>query len=1102
MALTIPVSAVAAEKVKAGDFWYYLDETYHTASVTSPPEGSSYPEIVVIPSTVSDENGTEYTVTSIYNSAFINSAVTTVTLPESITTIGSYAFERSQLSEITNVSGLTNLKTIGREAFEGTQLKEFKILPNLTSIGARAFYGSAITEIYVPATLTNCDAAIFAGCKNLTNAVFEEGRTSIPDWTFTDCANLTRFTIPSTVTSIGAGAFRGSGVTEISLPEGLTTIRYEAFKNTPISEISLPASLTKIEEWAFRETLITSVNVPAHVTTCGEGVFAKCGNLNLATIEEGMTEIPSNLFYGCTNLTDVTLPQSATALGSYAFNGCASLQHITIPENVSTIGIYQFEGCKALSDITMESVTPPAIDASKGLSLPDATKCRIHVPQESIANYQADMNWRNYKYIIVPIGGDYVYEWSGNEAIIANASWYTSLAAINLKSDMGNGRTLVGVGDGAFSGCTKLTELIFGDCIRSIGAQAFEGCTGLTSLSLPQTITEIGATSFNGCSNLTEISMIAAQNVSIGDGAFDNTGNCPIFVAQGTIDFYRSTYPAYADRFQESEKCILAYEYDPDNRTATIINSDHYKSFSILSIPDVVEHDGVECSVETISPEAFRDCIDLQVIKPEKWNIRVRTIGDYAFAGCTSLKNCPLDSWVNEIGVGAFSGCIAIAEMPFREWANLVIKERAFEKCTGFTTLTFTNGAVESIGDYAFDGCTALKNIFIEGETPFTISEHAFDGTNDCPIYVPSTQVEAYKTAWPQYAGRIASDGVAEDELFSYIFNHSDNTALLKGFRQGVDSYSLTSLVIPETTEKAGVTYRITDIDLYADMTGGGMGWYMPNLKELIVKAKIKRFLNGMGMFESLEKLELPNGLEELVGDFGYTKLTSVKLPQSLKIIGGCVFSNSQITNITVPSNVTTINSSAFYNCSQLTMVNVRAKTPPTLGDNAFDETTCQIFVPAKSLDAYRNAEGWSNYADRIFPDAEMAADMPISDDEAELKVGDTYSLKVIQWESSDPDVVTVDDHGNITAISPGEALITATTLDGSLRTGCFVTVNDKVTGTMSLKTEVDNSEITGVYDLDGIQVLGHGASIGQVRALPAGIYIVTTAKGAYKLKL
>ena len=98
------------------------------------------------------------------------------------------------------------------------------------------------------------------------------------------------------------------------------------------------------------------------------------------------------------------------------------------------------------------------------------------------------------------------------------------------------------------------------------------------------------------------------------------------------------------------------------------------------------------------------------------------------------------------------------------------------------------------------------------------------------------------------------------------------------------------------------------------------------------------------------------------------TGLTSFVIPSNISSIGSSAFYNcSGLTSLVIPSNISSIGDSAFSGCTRLTSITVHSTTPPTLGYGVFDSTNnCPIYVPPESVDAYKAASGWSNYASRI----------------------------------------------------------------------------------------------------------------------------------------
>lgn len=101
----------------------------------------------------------------------------------------------------------------------------------------------------------------------------------------------------------------------------------------------------------------------------------------------------------------------------------------------------------------------------------------------------------------------------------------------------------------------------------------------------------------------------------------------------------------------------------------------------------------------------------------------------------------------------------------------------------------------------------------------------------------------------------------------------------------------------------------------------------------------------------------------------GCSDLTFITFGTGFTSIGDAALNRcTNLTSVTIPNSVTSIGSGAFAGCSSLTSITVEATTPPTLGSNAFEGTNYNmvIYVPASSVDAYKAANGWSEYASRI----------------------------------------------------------------------------------------------------------------------------------------
>ena len=101
---------------------------------------------------------------------------------------------------------------------------------------------------------------------------------------------------------------------------------------------------------------------------------------------------------------------------------------------------------------------------------------------------------------------------------------------------------------------------------------------------------------------------------------------------------------------------------------------------------------------------------------------------------------------------------------------------------------------------------------------------------------------------------------------------------------------------------------------------------------------------------------------------FGGLSITSLTIGSHPTAIGQGMFQKcTGLTNLVIPSNISSINNFTFSGCTGLRSITVHSITPPTLGIGVFDNTNnCPIYVPPESVDAYKAASGWSNYASRI----------------------------------------------------------------------------------------------------------------------------------------
>ena len=318
-------------------------------------------------------------VAALENLAFYGcSALKSITLPSSISSISSQAFNScTVLEEVKNFEN-TSIEILQDEIFRGTSLKSIVLPRTVTLINTNAFYGcSSLREIAFPESLTKINGGAFYGCSSLREVVLKEGFTAFFRYNiFQNCTSLLYVKLPSTLKSnLTEGIFRGctsllkveglensqvpiiqgsafygcSALTEIAFPASLTSIGNDAFYGcSALTEIAFPASLTSIGNSAFRGcSALTEIAFPASLTSIGNDAFRGCTSLVTASGlgDTQLTSIGNDAFNGCTALTEIAFPASLTSIGNYAFLKTVIYGEFTF-ENLQTLGSRAFENTK------------------------------------------------------------------------------------------------------------------------------------------------------------------------------------------------------------------------------------------------------------------------------------------------------------------------------------------------------------------------------------------------------------------------------------------------------------------------------------------------------------------------------------------------------------------------------------------------------------------------------------------------------------------------------------------------------------------------------------------------------------------------------------
>lgn len=294
---------------------------------------------------------------------------------------------------------------------------------------------------------------------------------------------------------------------------------------------------------------------------------------------------------------------------------------------------------------------------------------------------------------------------------------------------------------------SAMTTGIVGDCVTDIDNQAFEGCSSLSSITISNSVTSIGYRAFCDCSSL--------QSLTIPSGVTDiNALLCAYCTSLSSV-----TIPSGVTTiaYQAFAECNSLTSITIPNAVTSIGNNAFWGcGFSSLYIPSSVTSIGAgngSIIVDTDSVyEITVDSNNTIYDSRNNCNAIIETATNSLIAGCggTIIPNT-----VTSIYNGAFSSIYNLTSITIPNRVT-TIGNRAFSYCSGLTSVTIGSG-VTSIGDNAFNNCNSLTSITVNATTPPTLGTYPFGNTNNCPIYVPSSSVTAYKNAsgWSTYSSRI-----------------------------------------------------------------------------------------------------------------------------------------------------------------------------------------------------------------------------------------------------------------------------------------------------------------------------------------------------------
>ncbi len=576
----------------------------------------------------------------------------------------------------------------------------------------------------------------------------------------------------------------------------------------------------------------------------------------------------------------------------------------------------------------------------------------ITKPSESTVCKHEDLNkdylCDNCSEIVLGDDTDIVLE----NSVIFSKDKKTLVAYLGKDTEYTVPSTVEKIADSAFYGAASL-EKISADSVKEIGEKAFENCSSLQNFSIPSTVTSVAYATFAGCTSLNSIA-IPSSVTSIDSFAF---GDC---TSLGNV-----TIP-------DSVTKIGAYAFSGCKTlaTATLSKSLTEIAFGLFYNCSELETITIPEKVSLIDTSAFRRCTGLTHVVLNK---NLERIADYAFEACSGLLSVNIPSSVKIIALCAFSDCSALEEVIFNEGLQY-LSVAAFENCTSLKAVSIPT-TVEYIAHYVFDNCSSLEEINLP-DSLMDMETDSFIGTahyND-------------KANWVNGEYYICNHLVklSEDKKINGAYEVREGTKLILD-----DVYSgqenMTAVTLPEGTTKLGM-----------------YSFYNTGISEITIPSSVTKLeYKAFADCSSLTEIELPDSVVRLayctfyntpfykdaanwengVLYIGNSLVDAVKpypasrgeyykdaqpvsgvyeIKDGTKYVATSAFSDTLVTEISVPRSVELVDVNAFYSDSLEKIIFYNPETV-IMQNNEYDRDLMAMDPYSKSIDIKTVIYGYKN---------------------------------------------------------------------------------------------------------------------------------------------
>ncbi|MBQ7646871.1 MAG: leucine-rich repeat protein, partial [Clostridia bacterium] len=909
----------------------------------------------------------------------------------SVRNLGACAFACSKFSEIS----LENVEVIDDACFACSQLIAVDIPNSVYSMGVQAFaFSEKLLDLKIGSGLNQINIQAFKDCYNLRPFTIPANITIIQGGAFTGAGMSTvYFTEDSKLIKIMGGAFALSGLVRIDIPKTTVFIDGEAFFHTPLHEINfvkdgdlqtiggyafaysgvgnlvLPDNLRSVGEYAFLESDVCGdVVIPASLEEYGTGMFAAChvleniyvdednkyykdidgvvyskdektlieypagNNRRIYTVKDGVDTVYDSAFYGSCELEYVDLPESLVYIQRYAFYDCEYLRIASIPENVMQISHYAYAKTFNLERVTFaENIKLPRLSyatfAESGISsitIPASVSTMAQRTFEDCVNLTSITFAQNSK---LPSISAYLFDGCKNLEYITfePGSALTSIQAHGLE------------------GMRKLKSIDFGDAkITNIDNYAFRFCESLTSFDVPEGVTYLGRYAFYNCLSLESVTLPETL-MYIGRFAFLSTKDCILYFSSETLPetlqedwdhgiagYILGTSEVVDDgdfryaRLKSGNIALLQYKGDAKTLDLNALNlggditviggkAFYFNGIENIVLPSTLTtiqsnafyHTALKSvtiseNVSFIGKNAFASTPVESVTFAE--NGKLSIIEQYAFADTVNLDSITLPNTLVQIGRGLLKNS-GITELVFEE--GFSVSELPKEMCLGSNLREITiPECVTVIWDNAFRENNDLKKVILPTSSDLMIRSNAFYHCGITELFIPANVSYIGEYAFTALKG-LKEFRVDEDNEY---YKAVDGLLVSKDGRKLIASPAgLTgTLTLPENIECLG----------FGAFEDSGICAIVFSKNTNIVTFGYRAFYN----VENLTEITIPASVVSI--DYyafaNCVNLHTVLFEQDNRLTGiyeGAFYGCKKLQNITLPETMVEISDFAFYGC-------------------------------------------------------------------------------------------------------------------------------------------------------------------------------------------